>query len=74
MGWLGGGVEVRRFIAAGAALIIAYFLPSLLDIALPGSPTYLVLYREVESLVRDWSVVYYASAHAGLAWAVDDDT
>ncbi|WP_054854531.1 hypothetical protein [Vulcanisaeta distributa] len=30
-----------------------------------------MLYREVEGLVRGgWSIVYYASAYAGLAWAV----
>lgn len=67
----GGGVGgVRRFIAAGTALILAYALPTLLGIAPPGSPTYLILYREVEGLVGDWSLVYYSSAYAGLAWAV----
>ncbi|ADN49549.1 hypothetical protein [Vulcanisaeta distributa] len=65
-----GGVGVRRFIAAGTALILAYALPTLLGIAPPGSPTYLILYREVEGLVGDWSLVYYSSAYAGLAWAV----
>ncbi|WP_054854510.1 hypothetical protein [Vulcanisaeta distributa] len=29
-----------------------------------------MLYREIEGLVRGWSIVYYASAYAGLAWAV----
>ncbi|ADY01206.1 hypothetical protein VMUT_0998 [Vulcanisaeta moutnovskia 768-28] len=68
-GLVRGGLDVRRFVLAGTALVLAYFLPSILGIIPPGSPTYLMLYREVEGLVRDWSVVYYSVAYAGLAWA-----
>ena len=51
-GVIRGGIEVRRFIAVGAALILTYFLPTLLGLAPPGSPTYLVLYRAVAAAVE----------------------
>ena len=35
-GVIRGGIEVRRFIAVGAALILAYALPTLLGLAPPG--------------------------------------
>ena len=69
-GVIRGGIEVRRFIAVGAALVLAYFLPALLGIASPGSPTYLILYREVEAAEEYWGLVFMATAKAGLAWAI----
>ena len=69
-GVIRGGVEVRRFIAVGAALVLAYFLPALFGIAPPGSPTYLILYHEVEAAEETWGLVFMATAKAGLAWAI----
>ena len=69
-GVIRGGIEVRRFIAVGAALVLAYVLPTLFGIAPPGSPTYLVLYHEVETAEGYWGLVFMAMAKAGLAWAI----
>ncbi|WP_460173406.1 hypothetical protein [Vulcanisaeta sp. JCM 14467] len=69
-GMIRGGIEVRRFIAVGAALILAYVLPTLLGLAPPGSPTYLVLYHDVEKAEEYWGLVFMATAKAGFAWAI----
>lgn len=38
-GLIKGGVEVKRLVLAGSALVLAYFLPGILGIAPPpGSP------------------------------------
>ncbi|WP_054849441.1 hypothetical protein [Vulcanisaeta sp. JCM 14467] len=39
-GVIKGGIEVRRFIAGRGSLVLAYFLPTLLGLAPPGSLTY----------------------------------
>ena len=65
-----GGIEVRRFIAIGAALILAYALPTLFGLAPPGSPTYLTLYHEVKTAEEYWGTVFMTTAKAGLAWAI----
>ena len=69
-GLIRGGIEVRRFIAVGAALVLAYALPTLLGLAPPGSPTYLILYHDVEKAEEAWGLVFMATAKAGLAWAI----
>ena len=65
-----GGIEVRRFIAVGAALVLAYALPTIFGLAPPGFPTYLMLYHEVETAEEAWGLVFMATAKAGLAWAI----
>ncbi|WP_243676399.1 hypothetical protein [Vulcanisaeta distributa] len=37
-GLIKGGIEVKRLVLAGFALVLAYFLPGILGIVPPGSP------------------------------------
>ena len=67
-GVLRRGIEVRRLLFIGLALIIAYFLPSLFHLA-PGSYTYYQLYEDVEGMIGTWSLILQIANAFGLGMA-----